>query len=65
MTAIDVDTAQVTGKLVPANRGHIALPLRDGAEILVRRRDGVAISGLAWSATRSFAESSSAKASKP
>jgi hypothetical protein len=35
VTAIDVDTGRVTAKLLPANRGHIALPLQGGAEILV------------------------------
>lgn len=35
VTAIDVDTGQVTGKLVSAAKGHTVVPLRQGAEILV------------------------------
>ncbi len=35
VTAIDVDTGQVTGKLAPAGKGHAVVPLRGGTEILV------------------------------
>lgn len=35
VTSIDVATGQVTPRLLPASGGHAALPLRNGAEILV------------------------------
>jgi YVTN family beta-propeller protein len=35
VTAIDVETGAVTGKLAPANGGHAAVPSRTGAEVLV------------------------------
>ncbi len=40
VTAIDIDTGQVTGKLAPASKGHAVVPLKDGTEILVT--DGAA-----------------------
>ena len=35
VTAVDLDTGQVTAKLTSAARGHQALPLANGAELLV------------------------------
>ncbi|HEX7760808.1 MAG TPA: YncE family protein [Caulobacteraceae bacterium] len=35
VTAIDVDTGQVTGRLAPAGKGHAVVPLKGGTEILV------------------------------
>lgn len=35
VTAIDAATGAVVAKLVPSNRGHATLPLKNGAEILV------------------------------
>ncbi len=35
VTAIDIDTGQVTGKLAPASKGHAVVPLKGGTEILV------------------------------
>jgi DNA-binding beta-propeller fold protein YncE len=35
VTAVDVDTGKVTPKLLTASRTHIALPMNDGADIVV------------------------------
>lgn len=35
VTALDVDTGTVTARLAPATRGHAAIPLNNGAELLV------------------------------
>ena len=35
VTAVDVDTGQVTPHLLPASRTHAAIPVNDGAEVLV------------------------------
>jgi DNA-binding beta-propeller fold protein YncE len=35
VTAIDVDTGQVTGRLAPATKAHAVVPLKGGTEILV------------------------------
>ena len=35
VTAVDLDTGKVSAKLVAAARGHAALPLKSGAEVLV------------------------------
>jgi DNA-binding beta-propeller fold protein YncE len=35
VTAVDVDTTNVVGRLAPAAKGHTVVPLKDGTEILV------------------------------
>jgi DNA-binding beta-propeller fold protein YncE len=40
VTAVDVDTGKVTGRLAPANHGHTVVPLKGGTEILVTNSGG-------------------------